>query len=81
MKTKTKCLQEVFYKGHHIAQLEDAFGQVFVRLDGVAEPDYASIADAKRVVNGKSPKWFTDGYMWDEANKKVVKDPSAFRWA
>lgn len=25
-------------------------------------------------------EWFNDGYMWDEASKKVVKDPNAFRW-
>ena len=51
-----------------------------VRIDNVVEPDYASIAEAKRVINGKAPKWFNDGYMWDEASKKVVKDPNAFRW-
>lgn len=49
-------------------------------IDNVVEPDYISIAEAKRVINGKAPKWFNDGYMWDEASKKVVKDPNAFRW-
>lgn len=80
METIAKCLKEVFYKGHHITKVEDVFGQVSVRIDNIAEPDYASIADAKRVINGKAPIWFTDGYMWDEASKKVVKDPNAFRW-
>ena len=80
METIAKCLKEVFYKWHHITKVEDVFGQVSVRIDNIAEPDYASIADAKRVINGKSPKWFTDGYMWDEASKNVVKDPNAFRW-
>jgi hypothetical protein len=80
METIAKCLKEVFYKGHHITKVEDVFGQVAVRIDNVVEPGYASIADAKRVINGKAPKWFTDGYMWDEASKKVVKDPNAFRW-
>ena len=72
METIAKCLKEVFYKGHHITKA--------VRIDNVVEPDYASIADAKRVINGKAPKWFNDGYMWDEASKKVVKAPNAFRW-
>lgn len=80
METIAKCLKEVFYKGHHITKVEDVFGQVSVRIDNIAELDFASIADAKRVINGKAPKWFTDGYMWDKASKKVVKDPNAFRW-
>jgi hypothetical protein len=53
METIAKCLKEVFYKGHHITKVEDVFGQVAVRIDNVVEPDYASIADAKRVINGK----------------------------
>lgn len=54
METIAKCLKEVFYKGHHITKVEDVFGQVFVRIDNVVEPDYASIAEAKRVINGKA---------------------------
>lgn len=80
METKVKCLKQVSYKGHVITKLEDAFGQEFVRIDNVVEPDYASINDAKRVINGEAPKWFEDGYMWDAESKKVVKDPNAFRW-
>lgn len=38
------------------------------------------IENYTRMINGKAPKWFNDGYMWDEASKKVVKDPNAFRW-
>lgn len=56
METIAKCLKEVFYKGHHITKVEDVFGQVAVRIDNVVEPGYASIADAKRVINGKAPK-------------------------
>ena len=56
METIAKCLKEVFYKGHHITKVEDVFGQVFVRIDNVVEPDYASIAEAKRVINGKDTK-------------------------
>lgn len=80
METSVKCVKQVSYKGHVITKLEDAFGQEFVRIDNVVTPDYASINDAKRVINGESPIWFEDGYMWDETAKKVVKDPNARRW-
>lgn len=80
MDAKIKVIKEVSYKGYKLTQVEDVFGQVAVRIDGVVEPDYASFADAKRVINGKSPIWLEDGYMWDERQKKVVKDPTAFRW-
>ena len=73
METIAKCLKEVFYKGHHITKVEDVFGQVAVRIDNVVEPDYASIADAKRVINGKAPKWFTDGYMWERRQQEGCK--------
>lgn len=80
METNIKVIKVVGYKGHKLTLVEDVFRQQSVRIDNVVEPDYASIADAKRVINGKAPKWFEDGYMWDEASKKVVKDPNAFRW-
>ena len=74
MDVKIKCLIEMSYKGHIISKLEDTFGQAFVRIDDIKEPDYASIADAKRVINGKCPKWVNDGYTWDEAKKKLIKE-------
>lgn len=80
METNVKVIKEVEYKGHKLTLVEDVFEQQSVRIDGVVEPDYASIADAKRVVNGEAPIWYEDGYMWDAAQKKVVKDPSAYRW-
>ena len=70
MDIKIKCLSEMSYKGHIISKLEDTF----VRIDDIKEPDYASIADAKRVINGKCPKWVNDGYTWDEAKKKLIKE-------
>lgn len=78
---KITIIKEVSYKGHTLTQVEDVLGQIGVRIDEVVEPDYESFADAKRVINGKCPKWFNDGYTWDEKQKKVVKDPAAFRWA
>lgn len=58
------------YKGHVIRRIEDEFGyeHVFVDMDSntfedaplhkkVNEWDYASVADAKRVINGKKPKY------------------------
>lgn len=80
MLQEVQVITEKEYKGHKLTKVEDVFNQVSVRIDGVVEPDYASFADAKRVIDGKAPIWFTDGYMWDEASKKVVKDPAAFRW-
>lgn len=75
-----KVIAEKEYKGHKLTHVEDEFHQESVRIDGVVEPDYASFADAKRVINGKAPIWYNDGYMWDKDQKKVVKDPNAFRW-
>ena len=74
MLQEIQTLSEKMYKGHHLTEVEDAFHQVGIIIDGVAESDYASYADAKRVIDGKAPIWVNDGYMWDEANKKVVKE-------
>lgn len=58
MKTKiSKILKEVKYKGHTITKFEDEFQQEFVIIDGDESKDYASIADAKRVINGEQPYW------------------------
>ena len=73
MLQEVQVLSEKMYKGHKLTEVEDDFHQVSVRIDGVAEPDYASFTDAKRVINGKAPIWFADGYSWDEIKKKVVK--------
>ena len=74
MDIKIKCLSEMSYKGHIISKLEDTFGQAFVRIDDIKEPDFASIADAKRVINGKCPNSVNNGYTWDEAKKKLIKE-------
>lgn len=80
MLQEVQVISEKMYKGHKLTEVEDAFHQTGIRIDGVVEPDYASFEDAKRVINGKAPIWFNDGYMWDNEQKKVVKDLNAFRW-
>lgn len=50
-------VKEVSYKGRTIEKFVDEFGQEFVRIDKADHPLYASIADAKRVINGRSPIW------------------------
>lgn len=76
MDAKIKVIKEISYKGHTLTQIEDEFRQDGIIIDGVIEPDYVSFADAKRVINGKCPKWILEGYKWDNKKKKVVKNCS-----
>ena len=50
-------LKEVSYKGHSITMFKDDFDQELVIIDNDESKVYFSIADAKRVVNGRSPKY------------------------
>lgn len=73
MKTAIKELARVNYKSHIIRKVEDEFRNVFVLVDNesdevenapalmrVDEFSYASIADAKRAINGKELTWWTE---------------------
>ena len=76
MDANIKVIKEVRYKGHTLTQVEDEFHQDGIIIDGVIEPDYASFADAKKVINGERPMWILEGYKWDNKQKKVVKNCS-----
>lgn len=78
MKTEHKVLTSINYKGHSIIKTEDIFGNVLVFIDNnkgwhetapidMNEDDfwYASIADAKRFINGQQMVYlpcFIDDY-------------------
>lgn len=50
-------INEVSYKGHIISHVEDGFNQDFAIIDENKEAMYASVSDAKRVINGLQPKY------------------------
>lgn len=54
---KKNTIKYVSYKGHTITMCEDGFGQELVVIDGNEDKIFFSIADAKRVINGKKPKY------------------------
>lgn len=54
MKMALKVVKVVNYKKHKITLVEDEFKQEFALIDS-NKKQYASIADAKRVINGVSP--------------------------
>lgn len=76
MDANIKVIKEVSYKGHTLTHVEDVFGQDGIIIDGVTEQDFASFADAKKVINGECPMWILEGYKWDNKQKKVVKNCS-----
>lgn len=49
-------IKEISYKGHIISHVEDGFNQDFAIIDDKKEL-YASVSDAKRVINGLQPKY------------------------
>ena len=58
MAATLKTLKVVNYKGHKISLVVDDFQQEFVMID-TDNTLYCSIADAKRVINGKKPIYET----------------------
>ena len=53
---KTKVLSEVIYKRHSIKIIEDKYGHEFAIIDGDKGKLYASVSDAKCVIDGQEPK-------------------------
>lgn len=81
MKVKVKTLKQQEYKGHIIRKVEDVFHNVFVLIDNphnevenapayMQEIDfpYASIADAKRAINGQPMV-----YVMDNAELRILR--------
>ena len=50
-------INEVSYRGHIISHVEDGFQQDFAIIDDNKKELYASVSDAKRVINGLQPKY------------------------
>lgn len=48
-------IKEQVYKNRTITKVEDAIGQELVFIDNDFSKPFASIADAKRIINGKQP--------------------------
>lgn len=53
---KIKILSEVIYKRHSIKSIEDKYGQEFAIIDNDKSKLYASVSDAKCIINGQEPK-------------------------
>lgn len=77
MKIEVHTLKAITYKNHFIRKVEDVFHNVFVLIDNPhnevenapkymqeIEFPYASIADARRAINGEPMVW-VDGDMWE----------------
>nr|DAN74428.1 MAG TPA: hypothetical protein [Caudoviricetes sp.] len=56
-KSEFKTIKKISYKGHVISSIEDFFCQEFAIIDDNKENMYASVSDAKRVINGLQPKY------------------------
>lgn len=56
-KSEFTTINKVNYKGHVITHIEDVFNQEFAIIDDNNEAMYASVSDAKRVINGLRPKY------------------------
>lgn len=54
---KLTFIKEIGYKGHTLTKIKDQFGQESVIIDNNTCREYVSFADAKRVINGASPKY------------------------
>jgi len=50
-------LSTYYYKGRKIERIEDRWRQEFVIVDGSTAVAYASLADAKRAINGIQTIW------------------------
>lgn len=85
MKVKVKTLKSIAYKGHSVRKVEDEFGNEFVLVDNpkafvenapssmdVIDFPYASMADAKRAINGK-PMRFVDVDVWEYRKDDFIK--------
>nr|DAN48199.1 MAG TPA: hypothetical protein [Caudoviricetes sp.] len=55
-KSEFTTIKKMSYKGHIISHIEDGFQQEFAIIDDKKEL-YASVSDAKRVINGLRPKY------------------------
>lgn len=55
-KSEFTTIKKMSYKGHIISHVEDGFQQEFAIIDDKKEL-YASVSDAKRVINGLQPKY------------------------
>lgn len=73
MKKQVKTVASVQYKGHLIRKVEDIFGHEFVLIDNDSEEvenapafmqinefQYASMADARRAINGQPMHWISE---------------------
>lgn len=56
-KSEFTTIKKMSYKGHIISHIEDGFQQEFAIIDENKEAMYASVSDAKRVINGLQPKY------------------------
>ena len=56
-KSEFTIINKVSYKGHIISHIEDGFQQDFAIIDDNKKELYASVSDAKRVINGLQPKY------------------------
>lgn len=80
MKDKLTTIKELRYKGHVIREAENEFGCRMVLIDNDSDEredapilcaenefTYASIADARRAINGQPMKWIpADAEVWGE---------------
>ena len=56
-KSEFTTIKKMSYKGHIISHIEDGFQQEFAIIDDNKNELYASVSDAKRVINGLRPKY------------------------
>lgn len=56
-KSEFTTIKKMTYKGHTITHIEDGFQQDFAIIDYNKKELYASVSDAKRVINGLQPKY------------------------
>lgn len=56
-KSEFTIIKQMSYKGHIISHVEDGFQQDFAIIDDNKKELYASVSDAKRVINGLQPKY------------------------